>query len=1003
MIFNTKTQVAAFVIVTAMGITPVFAENIQTQNVQNIPNQLIYEGRILSSSGQKLQGQYVARFSFWNNADYTSNVLLDSGKLNPDALGFSHWEEVIPLHFNNLGHFSVVLGQSKDLSVLEFGKFKYLQVEIKKASDPDTAYELIDIDGDDGQNTNDRKLIASVPYAMHSYSSHTAENAQFAEGAKTPNFVLDAKNTAGAENIEDISLQFGNDLDTALNKKISYNRATQKFNFDASVHVGGDIDTTGLVNGVNIPDLNTQVQNIEEKQNAPQFVIDPKNEHTTEDLVLQFGGALEKTLKWDVVKQHFELNDNLLISGALELADGLKLGGNIDLENGGLVDGIDVSELAKTVTENADKLSQAERAITKNAMDILANAKAVTALQAIVIKNAGDILANHNLITQEQAKILANTVQIKENSADILQNFSDISELQTKMTNAEADIVKNASEIVKNTDKITEAQADIIKNAGDILANHSLITQEQAKVLENTEKISINSENIAGNTENIAQNASNIAEWKNRILVAESKIEENTRDIDRNVVDIKNNIRTLGNHQEAIDELKAAVAELQANHGTGGPNEETQNADIMKAKAEIDILQGKVDTIKQRIADVKDDIADLQKDNAKNAAEILAHAQLINTLDTRLSTVENKVLIQARDILDNARNITKAQQDIVGNASAILANNNLITQAQRDIINNASDINTLKTKIADLEKRLTSAESRLSATETAIDKNSGRIDALKSDITADQNAQNRVINTNTNSIEQNTKNIDALKSNIDEQQKKQDTAIAQNTKDISAIDLIVGDGNFTGTNYITFGHNLTNAVKDLDSVIQKVKEVTGDNANKISKIENALSKISSGSFEQVVFQQVPVGTGVVFLDGTDNKINVYASQERGVENAHHFYKIYSKRRNIQDIGLQFKILLPKNFDRFQALHFSYKTDGSITDSKFDFELKDARGNRATSALGLTSAEWNDTVKTDFSSSFAPQAGEYVYITFKAYSKERKEVKIGDISIEYKTK
>ena len=112
MIFNTKTRLAVICIASAMIAVPVFAEiaEQQTQNFENIPNNLIYEGRMLSSDGKKLQGEYVARFSFWNNSDYTASAVLDSGLLNPNALGFSAWQEVLPLNFNDLGHFSVVLG-----------------------------------------------------------------------------------------------------------------------------------------------------------------------------------------------------------------------------------------------------------------------------------------------------------------------------------------------------------------------------------------------------------------------------------------------------------------------------------------------------------------------------------------------------------------------------------------------------------------------------------------------------------------------------------------------------------------------------------------------------------------------------------------------------------------------------------------------------------------------------------------------------------------------------
>ena len=971
MIFNTKIRVAVMIIATAMVAAPVFAENAETSSFENIPNNLIYEGRLLSSTGQKLEGEYVARFSFWNNSDFTSNVLLESGLLNPDALGFSKWEEVIPLHFNDLGHFSVVLGESKDFSTLQFGSFKYLQVEIKKVSEADSEYQLIDINGDNGADTNDRKLIASVPYAIHSYNAQHAINAELAEGAKNPNFILDAENTAEYGNVNTISLQFGNDLDAALNKKLSYDLATQKFNFNSSVNITGDVTATGLINGVNLQELTTQVENIAVVRNSAEFIIDPNNQHETEDLVLQFGGALEKTLKWDIAKERFEFSDDLFIAGVLELVSDLKLGGSIELLDGEKVDGIDISALANIVSSNADKLSAAELVIAQNATAILANTDKITPLQAIVVENAGDILSNYNLITAEQAKVLANTNKITslqaiiaENSEDILSNFTNIETLKVKMTNAEADIVVNAAEIVKNIDKITTAQTDIITNAGDILSNYSLITTEQAKTLANANKIEINTGNITGNTGNIVNNAIAIAAWENKMLVAETKIAENIRDIDKNVLDIQENIQTIGAHQEAIDSLKQAVATLQANQNTGGPNEATQDSDIIQAKADIDILESKVGNIEIDITGLKRDIVDLEADIAANAALILAHAQLINTLSTRLGLAENAIIVQARDILDNAEGISNAQRDIINNASAILVNNGFITQVQQGIINNASVIETIKTKVENLKNRVSDTENRLLTTENATGQNTIKIDAL----TADQTAQNNAININTG--------------------------------DVSDIKIAIGDGDFTGANYITFGEDLTDAIQDLDGVIKTVAELAAQNTNEISTLKDTILNMS---FEQLVLQQLAIGTGVVALDGTDNKINVYASRETGIENAHHFYKIYSQQQSLQDIEIQFKVLLPKNFDTFEGLNFVYKTDGTNLNAKLDFELKDAAGNIAKSVTGLSENMWTNYRETNFSSLFAPQAGEYLYVTFKPYSQDKNEVKIGDISIEYKTK
>ncbi len=67
---------------------------------------------------------------------------------------------------------------------------------------------------------------------------------------------------------------------------------------------------------------------------ADVFVIDADDSNTN-DIQLQFGQTLAKTLRWDNLSGHFTFNDDLNIEGNITLT--------------GTVDGVDISELATNV------------------------------------------------------------------------------------------------------------------------------------------------------------------------------------------------------------------------------------------------------------------------------------------------------------------------------------------------------------------------------------------------------------------------------------------------------------------------------------------------------------------------------------------------------------------------------------------------------------------------------------------------------------------------------
>lgn len=957
--FKVTTQ-AAGLFLAGLAIATPFVSSIEAAQV---PNEIIYEGRMLSKAGTVLSESYVLRFSFWKNGDYISTDVNVSGEINSSSENYAGWVEVLPISFNDLGHFSVVLGKSSSLENLNIDSYKYLQVEIKKASDPDSAYQLLDIDGDGGVNTTDRKFIASVPYARHS---------EVSEGSEGSTFVIDSENI-----IEDAG---------------------------------------------------------------------------TGNISLQFGGNLQEYLHYNVE------NDRFVLTGDLEL--------QTDLITSGLVDGVDVSELANAVAQNssdilanaaaiaqnAGDITAAQAAITQNAADILSTATALTAVQVEIIKNATDILTNANAITAAQAEIINNTTTISQNSQnleeikteletitvtasggeiaaekividsddtggnitlqfggtlnetlmwnaaseqfelsdDILVNGNieltgtvdgvDISDLSNTVDGNVTNIAGNTSIIAENVANITQAQQDILQNAADILNNKTNISNVDSRLTTAEETIVQNAADILGNTTAIANNSSHISENSSDIDALES---------------------TVAAHSLSLTQAQADIIQNAANILSNTNTLTSAQQDIVNNAAKISQNAADIITLKNEMSDVKGDIL-------QNAADILTNKSTLSDLGSRLTTAEEAIVQNAADILGNAaviaqnkNNIIDLQSDvndlnadvlsntsdILDNSSKILANKNAITQAEADIVNNAANILSNKTNISRVQQEVLDLAVKITQNAANISDNSGKIDSLKSDI--------------------------------------------------SDIGTIIGNGDFTGAQYISFGDTLTQGIIKLDKQIQlntqgistNANNIAGntstisDNVTGIAKLNDAVGDFNYSSENIVsngedittsigkldayigssegVFHQVNLGTASLHADGTDNKINIYQSLEKIGTNDKHFYKIISQQASLQDMDIQFKVLLPNNFDEFKGFSISYKTEGAVTDSALDIEVRDANGNIAASQSALSSGIWT-SFAPNINAAFNPQLGEYIYITLKPYTKDKNAVRVGDIVLKYTT-
>ena len=154
---------------------------------------------------------------------------------------------------------------------------------------------------------------------------------------------------------------------------------------------------------------------------------------------------------------------------------------------------------------------------------------------------------------------------------------------------------------------------------------------------------------------------------------------------------------------------------------------------------------------------------------------------------------------------------------------------------------------------------------------------------------------------------------------------------------------------------------------------------------------------------------VPIHEVTVIPDGTNNAVNVFAGTETGsTSNIHHYLRMETSSGTMQNIDLRLKVRLPDDFVSFtnesNDIRFSYRNSGAGTaQSKLDILVEDDEGDDAfTAADGqdLFSATWADYTDEFDGGSFDPEAGEYVYITVKAYTSSAGVTYSGEILLTY---
>ena len=239
------------------------------------PQQMIYNGHLLDSSGSAITTKHTIRFSFWSATDYVSTDVTSTGALHIASSNYANWNEEQDFTPNSDGYFTVQMGSGTalpDFSTMDPAILSslHLQVEIKADGAADTSYEFLDIDSN--STTIDRSPLLSVPFSLNAdrvdqrsigtgsgsipllLKGGVLSPSHIPGGTQSGTFTIDIDNSESG----DIELQFGGDLA----KKLSYDQVNTYFKFNDDVHIEGNLTLTGLVDGVDISSLDTTSSNL---------------------------------------------------------------------------------------------------------------------------------------------------------------------------------------------------------------------------------------------------------------------------------------------------------------------------------------------------------------------------------------------------------------------------------------------------------------------------------------------------------------------------------------------------------------------------------------------------------------------------------------------------------------------------------------------------------------------------------------------------------------------
>jgi len=279
-----------------------FPAMLNAQMVSAANSYLTYTAKLTTSAGAPVITAQTVRLSMWNSADFIPADLDVNGNILLAAPAFLGWQETYTVTPNSEGIFTLRLGSLMPLPILNPTIHKFLEVDVKPSAAANTAFEVLDPDGNLA-NTSDRKPLDSVPY---SYDSQTVNNLSpnnapnnipvldaagklffgvLPDGVNANIFTLDQDNNAPG-NV--ITLQFG----SVLGKFLQWNDLQQKFKLSDSLEVNGNLNFTGtrnITNAIIDGGVNT-IQNISINSIVP-YAQEMKFIPTYKGVVLEPDGA----------------------------------------------------------------------------------------------------------------------------------------------------------------------------------------------------------------------------------------------------------------------------------------------------------------------------------------------------------------------------------------------------------------------------------------------------------------------------------------------------------------------------------------------------------------------------------------------------------------------------------------------------------------------------------------------------------------------------------------
>lgn len=236
-----------------------------------IPVTHSYNGRLLTATGAAVTEAVNVRFSYWSSIDYVDGDIGVDGAIDTDAETYLDWQETHTVTPDSNGYFTLEMGSVTTLpgyASFPAGVTVHLQVEVKADTAGNTAFEVLDPDPADVGA--DRTPLLSVPYASVAEtlqrrgigtgsgsipllgSGGVLPQSTVPGGTHADTFVLDSDDGASSS----VALQFGE----TLAKTLAYSIDNDRFEFNDSVHIDGDLTVTGTVNGVDLTALNTSTQ-----------------------------------------------------------------------------------------------------------------------------------------------------------------------------------------------------------------------------------------------------------------------------------------------------------------------------------------------------------------------------------------------------------------------------------------------------------------------------------------------------------------------------------------------------------------------------------------------------------------------------------------------------------------------------------------------------------------------------------------------------------------------